>query len=126
MVAARIGPEDFAAQSSVDGRFLHVKSLVYAASRSTAIVRGKSGLDRNRTSRDLEWWTGDVKIGVRRVRAHASMMRDDVPSLPVVKDRARPSLDRLHRQEKFYRRSAAGDLPAIHNGSLDSLRSWLD
>ncbi len=83
MVATRIRPEGFAAQSSVNGRFLHLKRLVYAASWPTAIVRGKSGLDRNRLSRYLGWWTGDVEIGCRRVRAHVTMMGDDVPSLPV-------------------------------------------
>ena len=45
------------------------------------------------------------------------MMGDDVPSLPVVTDRVRRSLDRLRRQEKSNRRTAAGDLLAIHNGS---------
>jgi hypothetical protein len=66
----------------------------------------------------LEWWTGDVEISPgRRVRAHVSVMGDDVPSLAIVTDRARWALDRLRGQEESYRRSAAADLPAIHNGS---------
>jgi hypothetical protein len=66
----------------------------------------------------LEWWTGVVELGAgRRVRAHVSTMGDDVPSLPIVMERARRSLDRLRGQEDSYRRSAAGDLLAVHNGS---------
>jgi len=69
----------------------------------------------------LKWWGGEVGfVAGRRVRVQVSMMGDDVPSLPIVMDRARRSLDRLRTEEESYRRSAAADLLATHN------RSWND